>query len=364
MIGLLIGMFATLAVTQVLLNSEGQSRATAAGTDSQVNGALALSTLQRELMPAGYGFSSMPASIGCPLAAAFNGAAIAGFPTNLVPLTITQGASGAPDTIRMLGSGKSSYSVPLRIVTPGYNPAAAPTSFGFPVSTVRTVEGPKIDGAGNFVSPGDLMVAVIDSTTPCEVFRVSANPGSNPVVDRTDDLRWNAAGFPAGTYPQGSALINMGAFIDRTYSVGTATSSLQVRSLRLAPDSTPSYVGPDELFPGIVNMKALYGKDTNADGVVDAWDNTTPTTNAGWLQVLALRVAVVARSAQFEKEDVTSTNPLWDVGTAVPTTGSSTCGSSKCVPIKIDFGYASDWRRYRYKVFDTVIPLRNMLWTS
>ena len=106
----------------------------------------------------------------------------------------------------------------------------------------------------------------------------------------------------------------------------------------------------------------MYGKDTNADGSVDTWDNVTPATPAQWLQVLAVRVAVVARSAQYEKEEVTSTNPLWDVGTAIAIAGTATCGTSKCLSLKVDS--LTDWKHYRYKVFDTVIPLRNMLWNS
>ena len=78
--------------------------------------------------------------------------------------------------------------------------------------------------------------------------------------------------------------------------------------------------------------------------------------------MLAVRVAVVARSAQYEKEEVTSTNPLWDVGTAIAIAGTATCGASKCLSLKVD--YLTDWKHYRYRVFDTVIPLRNMLWNS
>ena len=80
-------------------------------------------------------------------------------------------------------------------------------------------------------------------------------------------------------------------------------------------------------------------------------------------QVLALRVAVVARSDQYEKENVTFNNPSWDVGTEVAASlGAVACGISMCLPLKVDS--LPDWQHYRYKVFDTVIPLRNMLWNS
>ena len=107
----------------------------------------------------------------------------------------------------------------------------------------------------------------------------------------------------------------------------------------------------------------MYGKDTTGDGVVDAYDNTTPTTNAGWQQVRAVRIAMVARSATYEKEEVTANEPLWDVGNAITISGTSTCGSSKCLTLKVD-SVGTDWKHYRYKVFDTVVPLRNIIWKS
>lgn len=356
MIGVLIGLLASLAVTQVMVNAEGQKRSTTSGSDAQVNGALALRTLQRELAPAGYGFAAIPAAMGCAMTATFNAAPIAGFSSVLAPIVITPGATaGDPDTIRVLASGKTSYSLPLRIVSPGYNPAATATSTQFPVATVRTVEGPSA------TTPGDLMIAVINATSPCEVFHVTADPGTTPTVARADN-NWNPAGYPTKIYGDGNFLVNMGSFVDRTFSVDTATSSLRQKTFKIAADATPSYEGPVDLFPNIVNLRALYGKDTNGDQVVDTWDNTTPAGNAQWLQVLAVRVAVVARSAQYEKDPVTFANPSWDVGTAVVIPGSTTCGASKCLALKVDT--PADWKHYRYKVFDTVIPLRNMLWNS
>jgi hypothetical protein len=75
-----------------------------------------------------------------------------------------------------------------------------------------------------------------------------------------------------------------------------------------------AFIGPQDLFPQIVNMQALYGKDTDGDGIVDTYDETTPTTPAGWRQVLTIRVAIVARSIKDEGSNVTTSQPLWDIG--------------------------------------------------
>jgi type IV pilus assembly protein PilW len=81
--------------------------------------------------------------------------------------------------------------------------------------------------------------------------------------------------------------------------------------------------------------------------------------------VLALKVAVVSRSDQYEKEEVTTTDPLWDVGLTSTIAGVAACGASKCITLKIPrTANSTDWKHYRYKVFDSVIPLRNMLWSQ
>ena len=344
MIGVVIGLLASLAVTHVLVSSEGQKRTTMSGSDAQINGALSLSTLQRAIQSAGYGFGAIPALVGCPISARWNNAAIAGFPAALVPDTITNGAADAPDTVRVLASGKTAFSVPGRIIPPGYSPGGDTV----PIATIRGVE------------TGDLMIAARDASAICEMFQVTGAPPDPTSVRRDDDARWNPPNWPTASYGQGNFLVNMGAPVDATYSI--VNNALRVSRLNLAAaDTEPSYEAV-ELFPGIVNLQALYGKDADNDGAVDTWNNVTPTTNAGWLQVIAVRLAVVARSSQFEKEDVTFANPAWDVGNAATVAGSATCGTSKCLTLKVDT--SSDWKRYRYRVFETVIPLRNMLWNS
>jgi type IV pilus assembly protein PilW len=360
MIGVMIGLLASLAVTHVLVNSEGQKRTTTSGSDAQVNGALALNTLQRSIQAAGYGFAAVPALLGCEVAAKFNGVlstdpafAAPGFPTLLAPVTITAGAAGAPDTVRVLASGKTSYSIPLRVSDPAY--VAGGTKFR--VGSVRSI------------AAGDLIVASITATAPpgvpCEMFRVSSDPGSIPPdVIRTDDAGWNRAGWPTRNYGEGGVLVNMGAPVDITYSI--ANNALVERSLKIDSDAlgTPSYPAAVEMYPNIVQFQALYGKDTSApaDGTVDVWDKVLPGTPDQWKQVIAVRLVVVARSTQYEKEDVTFANLSWDVGNSGAVDGAAACGTSRCLSIKIDD--LPDYTHYRYRVFETIVPLRNMLWNS
>lgn len=355
MVGLAIGMIATVIMVGVMMNAEEQKRTTTGGMDAQINGALALSAMTHEIEKAGYGFTSNPAILGCPLQNAYQGGTLAGMPASLVPVVITQGLAGAPDTVRAIASNKSSFSVPINVVSPAYAPGAK----AFVVASVRGVKGPVLDASGNVVATGDLMVAATNASTPCQIFEVTADP-SGAAVDRADTANWNSALFPNIGYGYGSVLLDLGRFRDVSYSISAGGDLLQ-SSFVLASDGTASYQN-FTVYNNIVQLQAFYGKDTNNDGSVDSWDKTTPTSNAQWLQVIAVRLAVLARSTQKEKEVVTSADPQWDVGTAAPVAGTFTCGTSKCMTLKVS--NLTDWNYYRYKMFDTVIPLRNMLWKS
>ncbi len=339
MVGLLLGIVVVLVTAQVLSFSEGQKRVTTGGGDAQVNGALGLYTMQREIQMAGYGLLSELSLLGCAIQA--NHATAGAFNWTLAPVMITAGASGAPDSVTVMYSDRN-YTVPGII---SVNHPTTADRF-----TVRSALG---------FSVNDIVFAVPASpsaTNWCGAYQVTGIANTNQLVHDTSS-NWNNGGqvAPTGGYLAGDRLLNAGRLVLRTFAVD-ANYNLQQQTLDVATGGTVS----QDLFPQIVALRAMYGKDTNADGVVDTYDNTTPTTNAGWLQVRAVRIALVARSSSYQKDEVTTASPLWDVGTAASITGTSTCGSSQCLPLSVS--NVADWKHYRYSVFEVTAPLRNVIW--
>ena len=55
MVALLLGLVTTYFIAQVFAVAEGQKRTATFGSDAQVNGAVALNTLRRHVLSAGYG---------------------------------------------------------------------------------------------------------------------------------------------------------------------------------------------------------------------------------------------------------------------------------------------------------------------
>lgn len=362
MVGVALGLLATVVIAQVFLQSEGNKRATTGGADAQVSGALALFTLQRDIGMAGYGLAGLDGALGCPMTGRINGVAVEGFKgaaAPLVPVLITAGAGNASDTVSILSSGKLNYSVPMKVSE--VHDAVA-TSF-----VVASTMG---------VATGDLLVAIPptwETDGGCTVLAATSNSlGSTTVVSHDAGTNaWNVGGV--GSYAKDSVLLNLGPVpLRRTYSINTTDWSLQVSDFQPGSTATSS----SSQFPNIVLLKALYGKANASPGGVAGYDAVSPTTAAGWQMVGSVRIVVVARSGQYEIDKVTENFPEWEAGPLV--SGTSACThnpSGMCLSLNVSASGNNDvtdskgqvdkaWKHYRYKVFDTVVPLRNMQWLS
>ena len=119
----------------------------------------------------------------------------------------------------------------------------------------------------------------------------------------------------------------------------------------------------EDLMDGIVDLQAQYGKDLNGNGVVESTEWTKVLSRNGpfvnfdaidIIQVIAVRLAVLARDDHYHKpstaggpcEATTAANrPAWAGGAFL------TFDAPGALP-----------SCYKYRVFETVIPLRNMIW--
>lgn len=109
--------------------------------------------------------------------------------------------------------------------------------------------------------------------------------------------------------------------------------------------SVPAAADDGVLVDGIVQIKAQYGTDANGNGIVDnnEWGTAAP---ANPMSVLAMRLALVARSAQPEKPNpatglcnTTTAFPVWIGGTVDLSGMSGLAGTDQ-------------WQCYRYKTFE------------
>lgn len=371
LVGVAIGLIAVLLITQVAILFDSQKRSTTSGADAQINGAVALHTLQRDLQAAGFGLTA-GGGAGCLVRYKLLAEDRDEF--RLTAAEIKNGDNGAPDELTIHSSAGKDFALPLKLK--GHRRDA--TQFD-------------LDGAIHHgIRKGDLLLAVpqnFSDTLWCNLFNASAdrdNAALGVVKHETGtDGPWNHEGAanPGSLYagsnstevnfPPGSHLLNIGVLRTRVYSI--ASDSLQRSTREFSVGSTNSATPAAEAIqPQIVDLQAVYGKDTNADRVADTWNTTAPTSPAEWAQIVAIRVAVVARSTQYEKQAVTVERPSADTcRSGPPATDTypvwSPDGSTwTCLSVPgLDSTEADKpYTHYRYKVFETLVPLRNMLWQS
>lgn len=348
MVGVGIALVSSLVIMQVFATFEGQKRTTTSGSDAQTDGAVGTFIIERDVRMAGYGMGLLGA-LGCSVNSSYNGTSV---PFSLSPVVITNGAGGLPDSIRVMASSKTKFSVPARITTD--HPPQATNMF------LNTTHGIEVN---------DLLVAY-QAGKDCTLLQVTGIPNGNVQVHHQNTSPWNPPGgqniFPQPDgYTAGSMLFNLGSMINHTYSID-AHSNLQLADFKSATNTTVTQT----LVANIVNLQAQYGFDTRpgdqVDTRVDTWSDTMIDADHDGVvggsdvaRIFAIRMALVARSAVKEKP-----NSAGNCNVTTETSANHPSWTAGAIDVsKNPDGTANpDWKCYRYKVFESVVPLRNLLW--
>ncbi len=335
MVGLVIGMIGVVVMMQIFSVSEGYKRTTTGGDDAQNNGAIGLYGLQRDVRMAGQGSNSFTDNAATPAAYSLIGCNVtlrAGVTINaLGPVTINHAS---------IPAGDANTDTLLVFYGAGDDGPEGDRIEAQPATTTYTMAGFSAASGTPSIRVGDRVLAhPTPRPLPCNLSMesVTAVALSNVTV---------ATGVAGMT---GGALFNIGQaprFVAYAIRNGRLTMcDYMVNNCGGAFNAT-HWV---PLASNVVSLRAQYGRDTTAgtmDGTVDAFDQTTPTNVCGWVRTRAVRMALVARSAQLEKDVVTAAAPAW--------AGSGTNA--------VDLSADASWQNYRYKVFETIVPMRNVAW--
>lgn len=345
MIGLALGLIASLAIFSTISSFESQRRATGSSADMQQSGLFTLYSIEQDVRLAGFGLidaSTKPGALPCTRLQPNN--------LDIAPLTITDGGTGS-DTITMhrldsdIGGMVTGSQAAMILTSPL---PVTPTLLNITVDTTQAIH------------PNDYLLAPGQNLgTSFDCFQILAT--SLPTV-----------ASPPQPGPMGS-IIDLGnvapAFIEQSYSINASFDLVQSSSqLDSSNPASPVWgaATANPLASNIVNLQAQYGVSdpvnpaaglcwTDATGT-SACPATTPTTGADWSappaidikRIQAIRVAAVARSAEKASSCTATTAPV-----------SYTTLMAKS-PVGIDnWGWGGC---YRYKVYQTIIPIRNVIW--
>ncbi len=333
MVGMTIGLLAGIIIIQVMSLFEAQRRTTTGSADAQTNGGIALYAIARELQMAGYPLlPSTDSALEC-TTVTYGATGIGG----LTPVAVTDGVAtstvSASDSITIRYGTSAMGGAPVRIDAMVGNAASVQSNLGCAVNDITMVTS----GA----------VCAMSSATAVSAVGVA------PVSVTLENIT-NAS--------VGANLSCLGAWNEVTYAVNPATGNLDRTSVvNGVSTTTPSVVG-------VVNLQAQYGiSATAASNQVTAWVDASggtwaAPTLANRNRIKALRVAVIARNAKIEPDAVSA---ACSSTTAAATGLCAWEGSAASPAPTVDLSPGdANWARYRYRVFETIIPLRNVIWSK
>ncbi|XAH23333.1 PilW family protein [Xylophilus sp. GW821-FHT01B05] len=371
MVAMAIGLVLTLAVTSTVVVSEAHKRTTTTSNDMNQSGSYAAYVLDRALRSAGSGFTqswslagafgcrlnaTLPATPNLPRASAFPApfatAFVGGADLRVAPVLIGQNQSDAgSDVLVVMGGSAAGGDVPRLILSGG----ASANILRFN-STVGMAEG-------------DIGLVSASGTTDCLLEQVHA---STPFADsvgnallplggsyytatgKDTDLATLAASGTAYFTPLGS--VGVGNVQFQMFGVGS-NHTLFSYDLLMANGTDAAQAIADD----VAELHALYGLDTNADGILDTWVDpgaagydiaTVMATPATQKQIVAIHLALVLRSTNYEKDVVSH---------SIPALFANLSPAPNTALARDAVALSGDDQHYRYRVVETTIPLRNLL---
>jgi len=290
-----------------------------------------------------------------------DGAADATVPNRLSPVAIADGVAAAgvsaSDAITIRYGDSNMGGVPVLITGPN------------PIDTSSKILA--VDN--NFGCAAGERTLIVNSGV-CAISRVPTggvpgDPGNPQTTIKLDDVSAASAG--------NSYLSCLGTdWNEITYRVNAGNlerCDLNVAITKSAPNNNCNLVASNTSFvpivAGIVNLQIQYGvsatKESNqitqwVDASGATWSAPTVTNRN---RIKALRIAVVARNDKKESSNVTSA--CSSLTSATPTGLCAWAGNATSPAPSIDLSPGdANWARYRYRVFETIVPLRNMIWSK
>jgi type IV pilus assembly protein PilW len=391
MVAMAIALIGTIIIFQVFEVSEGIRRTTTSGGDAQQNGVIGLFVIENDLRNAGMGINDTSYA-GCNAVANDSGRPTAtSYTIPVVPVSITGGATAAtPDQLSVFYGSQ-------------YRVADSTTITATMASGLANV---KVVPSGRYgYRPGDMLLLFQPGTTICELMEVTALVGTDEIAHLNTaynlDVTQGSAGVTSRFNPGAGSQVFGGTGVNATRvfnignpydSTGTFNSSGATTPVYNTYKINASTLTSTSLFwnveqpvaDNIVHMRALYGLDDGVnnntvtynavyaagDGIVDrfvdaATFNLLPAATR-YQYLASVRVVLVARSALPEKPSAGAGQPC-DTTTAYPTwTGTQWDAANSALAFKTELDLSADanWKCYRYKTFETNIPLRNWLWKS
>jgi type IV pilus assembly protein PilW len=398
MVGLVIGLVALLVIGQSMAVFEGAKRTTTGGSDAQTNGYAALLAMERDIRMVGGGMVGANGRLVCEQATfrQYNGSqeTAASSPPNgfLPPIRIVSGGSGVGGDAIVMMRANVEYGSPLpsllqvnwvgtsncasegALQEPTANDANRGQGDLFLIAPAGSRRGigdltttPNADPACNLVQ-----ASAVTNVGACPPFVPVAQPIKYLTLATAATQPYNNGPAPVPTAQGGDLVVALGQSPYIRYGVENNKLMLAEQMKFVSNGNNYAASGDERQMDDIVYIAAQYGIDTDCASTVPGacggvpaspasqsvdrfvaptgvWANTA-LTPARFVRIKAIRLAVVARSPQYNPDLVSPASiTVWQKINA----------ADAAAPV---FTGAGLDQHYRYRVFETVIPLKNMIW--
>ena len=377
MVAVVISLIGVLVIFQVFAVNEGVRRSTTGGSDEQTSGLLGLMLLERELRHAGFGIND-PSLVGCNMRVYDNMRAPTMQPDfALAPVEIISNEGvdpKLPDVIVVTYGGVTQTTAAVPLVVPMDDPTEPiqlTFRFGFNNGDVMVVGQEGMNCTLREVTgPYPLLLGMVELEHGVGAF-------TNAYTKNSQTPRFNnPAGVPDLYSNNVGKVMNLGPFPVRNEITVINNDPDPSRNNQLVGQNVwAQMAGFQPLADQIVHLKAEYGMDDGiangtvlrpvynaGDNVVDKFTPVSPAAPADWRNVLSVRLAIVSRTNIIEKPIVgpgCDATPDW--GTPeYPVRWARGPDAPQGRPI--DVRMTPNWRCFKYRVYETTVPLRNMLW--
>ncbi len=369
LVALTIGMLGAIIMLQVYSLSEERQRVATYGGDAQSNGIQVFYQLQSDINKSGYGFNSYTL-FGCGAVWKTSSGAVLTNPVPIAPVTINPVSSTGGQLI----TGNDPNTDTLLIMYGNGSNEPEGNAISNVAGTVYSVQMASAFAAGDYVLAASMGSSACPSGS-LTFDQITAAPTATTVTVATGaagssvlfNLGPGTVGAPSSTHPNGPTVL---AYAIRNGNL--TVCDYMVNDCSNTAFNTSAAIW-EPIGSNIVSLRAVYLQDTSAihfmDGIPDAngTNQTTPTTACGWLRVSAVNLALVSRSQQFNKTVVTNTAanapspvnaPAWAGDAVAPLIGPTTA----TLGLGPDSAADEPWKHYRYVVFQSVMPIRNVVW--
>ena len=332
MVGVTVALFAVLIIYVVVARSDKVRQDAQAAGDAQQTGLFVLSRLAFDIANAGSGFAdAAKAMSSCPPSASVV--------DTLRPVAILITDAGRDDladsvVIRYGVAAGIGAAVPFAAAAAAGENFLVQSPFGFAVGDRVIAIGRNGDCAAtdvtgiNVPAPGFVEIAHAPLTT---------------------------------AFPLSSWLANLGPTKDAQIIRYDVVSGVLRTTDLLGGDA------PNPLASNIINLKLQYGVDRDGDGMLDTWVPAQAGPSGDWSaavllaapadtlrRIKAIRIGLIVRSDFFDRDIKSSFGwTMFDCEAS----DKSTCAGRLSGVIAASAGGG-----YRYRMHETVVPLRNQIW--